>query len=285
MKRAPLRFSDNAASRSRSGGLHACTMSKDCSAASLRTSRRVLQRAAPYSRTYPPGPPVAGASGQRWIFTPSLSSKASRSCFCPFGQTTATSKPARRSATHSCQTRRFSGTDKSSTRNSALPGDTRVLLAPPSLARIRQAHQVDDVPAVAAVQSIDVFGSARADDADLGVRDESRGVGYEQRREMRKAALDVLPVRAHEARERDLGVVDPQVEALAQQPFAQLDEGTLAQVVGERLEREPEDAHPPPPDAHDRIDDRLQMTVVRRENRLEDRQGEIRSAGRVQQRP
>ena len=49
--------------------------------------------------------------------------------------------------------------------------------------------------------------------------------------------LDVLPVRADQPGEGHVGVVDPQVVALADEPLGQLDERALAQVVGAGLER------------------------------------------------
>ena len=52
--------------------------------------RSVCQSAAPYSRTYPAGPPVAAVRGYRWIRTPSISAKGSVSRPVPRGQITST---------------------------------------------------------------------------------------------------------------------------------------------------------------------------------------------------
>src|SRR4051812_23221363 len=81
--------------------------------------------------------------------TPSSSACGSRSCFLPCGQMTETSYPASRSAWHSCQTRRSNGTERFSTRISALPSDTVVLVLALERGRVGQPHEIDDHPAMA----------------------------------------------------------------------------------------------------------------------------------------
>ena len=92
----------------------------------------------------PGGPPVAALSGYRWIFTPSISAYGSRSCFVPCGQMTCTSQPASRSALLSCHTRRSNGTDRFSTRMSALPAKAHVSRSFPTQLGVGEADEVDD---------------------------------------------------------------------------------------------------------------------------------------------
>ena len=62
---------------------------------------------------------------------------------------------------------------------------------------------------------------------------------------MRKPALDVAQVGADETLRVDDRVVDPDVEALADQPLRQLDVRALAQVIGVHLEAQAEHGDPP----------------------------------------
>ena len=55
--------------------------------------------------------------------------------------------------------------------------------------------------------------------------------------------LDVGAIRAGEVGDRNLRVVDHQLEPAAEQSFGERDHRTLAQVVGPRLECEAEKAH------------------------------------------
>src|SRR3954454_3902333 len=103
------------------------------------------------------------------MWTPSITASASVSRFVPCGQITWTSHPASRRVVDSCQTRRSKGTDRFSTRMSALPGKAGVSLFKATRLGVGQADEVDDLP-VAAVrqrrQDVRVLG---ADEQDVGV--------------------------------------------------------------------------------------------------------------------
>src|SRR5262249_9475697 len=136
-----------------------------------RASRYVCHRAEPYSRRYPSGPPAAAANGYRWIRTPSTSASGSVSRFVPCGQITCTSQPASRSAVLSCHTRRSNGTDRFSTRMSALPAKAHVPRVGPARVGVGKADEVDDLPVSGAVQRGPHLWIGAADHADLGVRE------------------------------------------------------------------------------------------------------------------
>src|SRR3982751_1458245 len=78
--------------------------------------------------------------------TPSSTTSGSVSRFVPCGQMTCTSHPASRSAQLSCQTRRSNGTERFSTRISALPAKAHVPIGRPARLRVGKADEVDDDP-------------------------------------------------------------------------------------------------------------------------------------------
>src|SRR6185437_12615608 len=59
--------------------------------------------------------------------------------------------------------------------------------------------------------------------------------------DVRNTLHDVLTVGARELGEIDVAIVEPEVEALAEQPLDVLNQRTLAQIVRSRLEAEAED--------------------------------------------
>src|SRR3569833_1080316 len=164
MNRAPWRFSTFATRYSRSGGLHACTTS---TGPTLRACRSGGHCAVPYSCRLPAGPPVAAFSGYRWMWTPSTTASASVSRLMPCGQITWTSQPASRRVVDSCQTRRSKGTDRFSTRMSALPGKAGVSLFKATRLGVGQADEGDEHAVVRqGRQHVRVLG---ADEQDVGV--------------------------------------------------------------------------------------------------------------------
>ena len=96
--------------------------------------------------------------------------------------------------------------------------------------------------------------------------------------------VDVFAVGADEAGERDDGVVDPELESLAEQPLRELDERALAQVVGAGLEREADEADAAEPGGDDGVDDPPQVPLVRRQHALEQRHLDVGLPGRVDER-
>src|SRR5690606_23394522 len=100
--------------------------------------------------------------------TPSMTASASRSWVAPIGQMTCTSHPASRSATLSCQTRRSSGTERFSTRMSALPANAHVVPSVPERRGLRHPYEIDHL----AAEAVEFFEHGRvgaADHAHLGV--------------------------------------------------------------------------------------------------------------------
>src|SRR4051794_20230274 len=199
-----------------SGGFAVWTTSKRRSALRRCTRRAMCQRAAPYSRAYPAGPPSAGRSGYRSISIPSRRTYGSRSCLTPRGQITLTSKPASRRAVASCQTRRSSGTDRFSTSKRTLPGDADIFLAHAAFCSIRKSNKVDDHAPVRGRNCFEDFWGRRANNADVRVAHRVLGRLDEERGEVRYMTIDVLAIRAHEPRHRDLGVVDLEGATLAE---------------------------------------------------------------------
>src|SRR4051794_12771872 len=97
--------------------------------------------------------------------TPSRRTCVSVSRRLPRGQMTVISQPASVRAAHSCQTRRSSGTDRFSTRTSALPGSAYVPPTRIPAGCIRQADEIDDELVVA--HHLRDTGERRAYDHDL----------------------------------------------------------------------------------------------------------------------
>src|SRR5690242_6563589 len=241
--RAPRFLNRRPSRKNRSGGLHACTTS---TGPIRRARRQVCHNAVPYSLANPSGPPTAARNGYRWMCTPSISAYGSVSRFVPCGQMTCTSQPASRSARLSCHTRRSNGTERFSTRISALPAKAHVPIGCPARFRVGEADEVDDDPVARGGERLQHGRFLAADDADLGVREDVGDGVAEQVAQVRQPALDVFPVRAHQPGQRHVGVVDAQVVSLAQQALGEFHERALPQVVGARLERQPEQPDPPP---------------------------------------
>src|SRR5207247_10865858 len=97
------------------------------------------------------------------------------------------------------------------------------------------------------------------------------------------SAVDVLPVRAHEPRERDGRVIDLEIEALAEQALRELDERALAEVVGPRLERQAEETDLPASHLDDGVARLLEVPLIRRLHTLQNGQLEVGMARRVQE--
>src|SRR6266498_1053218 len=103
------------------------------------------------------------------MWMPSISTAGSVSRLVPCGQMTCTSQPASRSARLSCHTRRSNGTERFSTRMSALPAKAHVPMVCPARLRVGEADEVDDGPVAHGVERAQHRGVLAADDADLGV--------------------------------------------------------------------------------------------------------------------
>src|SRR6266496_2212342 len=160
--------------------------------------------------------------------TPSMTASASVSRLVPCGQITWTSQPASRRAKDSCQTRRSNGTERFSTRMSALPGKAYISLFMATRDGVGEADEVDEHPVAAVRQRGEDVRVFAADDGDFGVVEHFFDGAREQLAEVRQAALDVFAVGTHQPGQADVGVVDLQVVALAQQPLGELDQRGLA---------------------------------------------------------
>src|SRR5438445_12175697 len=102
--------------------------------------------------------------------TPSTTTSDSVSCFIPCGQMTWTSQPASCSAVHSCHTRRSKGTDRFSTRISALPAKAHVPRVCQTLLGVRQPDQVDHDAVASSIECGEHRPVRAPDDAHLRVR-------------------------------------------------------------------------------------------------------------------
>ena len=121
------------------------------------------------------------------------------------------------------------------------------------------------------------------DQAHLGVLEHLVDGVREQLREVRQPGLDVLAVRAEQPGEAHVGVVDPQVVPLAEEPLRQLDERALAEVVGAGFEGQPEQAHPALAGALDQLHRALQMVGVGGQHVGEDGHRDVGPLRRVDQ--
>src|SRR2546425_1254556 len=130
--------------------------------------------------------------------TPSRTTSGSVSRFVPCGQMTCTSHPASCNARLSCHTRRSNGTERFSTRMSALPAKAHVPIGCPARFGVGKADEVDDDPVARRIQRGEDRWVLAADDADLGVREDVVDRVAEQVAQVRQPAFDVVPVRAHE---------------------------------------------------------------------------------------
>src|SRR5690349_4391590 len=107
----------------------------------------------------------------------------------------------------------------------------------------------------------------RADDHELGMLEQLVGVLAQQRRDVGHLGFDVALVGADEAGHRDVAVEDPYVQAAPDQGFDQRDHGTLAQVVGVRLERQPCNADSLAAEREHSLDGREDSLFVGRQDR------------------
>ena len=96
--------------------------------------------------------------------------------------------------------------------------------------------------------------------------------------------LDVLLVRADQPRQRHVAVVDLQRVALAEQRFRQDDHRRFAQVVGARLEAEPEQPDLLLAGFDDPVDRVLHLEAVAAQHRVDERHVEVHFLGAVLQR-
>src|SRR5437868_8859756 len=101
------------------------------------------------------------------MWTPSRTTSGSVSRLVPCGQMTCTSHPASRSARLSCHTRRSNGTERFSTRISALPAKAQVPIGRPARVRVGKADEVDDDPVTGRVERLLDRRILAPDDADL----------------------------------------------------------------------------------------------------------------------
>src|SRR5680860_1596153 len=168
--------------------------------------------------------------------TPSMTACGSVSRVVPRGQMTTTWWPASTRARLSCHTRRSKGTDRFSTRISTratprLPGDAGVAGIALELGGPLEAHEVDQRPAVRVGEGVDDLCRRRADHERLAVGDDRLRGGCEQALQVWDAGGDVVAVRALQARQGDVAVIDEEVVPAAEQALGELHEGALAQVV------------------------------------------------------
>src|SRR3954452_19614688 len=96
--------------------------------------------------------------------TPSSSKYGSVYRFVPCGQMTCTSQPASRRAVLSCHTLRSNGTERFSTRISALPAKAHVPRVGPALVGVGDADQVDHRAVARAFQRVEHGRVPAADD-------------------------------------------------------------------------------------------------------------------------
>src|SRR5688572_22177649 len=173
--------------------------------------------------------------------TPSSSSYAA-TCGGPLGQMTETCQPARVSARASSQTRRSNGTDRFSTRIRALPGEADILSVF-YIARLHEANEVDErLPVPHPGRNTPVRRMTIRDHDRLGAQHHVLGLVAHQAIEVRNLALQVEPVRPHELRHVDVGIVEEYFVALAHEGTHHAHDRALAQIVGSRLEGQTEDA-------------------------------------------
>ena len=88
------------------------------------------------------------------------------------------------------------------------------------------------------------------------------GARLQQFAEVRNRFLDVALVGADQPGQADLRIVDGQSQSLADQPLGQRDERALAQVVGARLEAQPEQADRASPVRQDRAPPRVRCATA-----------------------
>ena len=86
---------------------------------------------------------------------------------------------------------------------------------------------------------------ARSEHDDLGRIDDGGQVVAKQRSDVGNVLLDEAPVRAEQPRQLHLGIVDQQLQALADEVLGQQDQRALAQIVGAGLERQADHSDAP----------------------------------------
>src|SRR5262244_1231730 len=102
----------------------------------------------------------------------------------------------------------------------------------------RNTHQVehDLVRAHMASKSVEDLRAAQPYHEQLGFGDDALDIAAHDRRNVRNVLLDETPVRAEQARQVHVRVVDEQVESLADELLGDRHQRTFAQIVGSRLE-------------------------------------------------
>src|SRR3954464_7910740 len=126
--------------------------------------------------------------------TPSSSTYGSVSRFVPCGQMTWTSQPASRRVVDSCHTLRSNGTERFSTRISALPGKSQIPRLGPTRLGVGDADQIDD-RLVATVRQRPEHGRVLApDQAHVGVLEHLGDRGGQQLAQVWHPGLDELTV-------------------------------------------------------------------------------------------
>ncbi len=148
--------------------------------------------------------------------------------------------------------------------------------------RQRQPHQVDDdVPRGAAANRISELLAGVADDDHVRAVHDLLDRFAEKRGEVGDLLVDVPAVRADQAGERHVAVVDLEVVALAQQRFGEDDHRAFTQVVGARLEAEAKQPDTLAAGLDHLVDRPLHVHVVAVEDRLDDRQVHVQFLGAV----
>ena len=121
--------------------------------------------------------------------------------------------------------------------------------------------------------------TVRADDANLGMLDGRVRCLHHEVGEVRQVLVHVLAVRADESRDRDRLVVDPDVEALADQRSASSTSGLSRRSSVPGLNARPSIPIRRLPRARIDVDRPPEVLVVRREDALEQRKLEVGASG------
>src|SRR4029077_14611729 len=171
-------------------------------------------------------------------------------------------------------------------RAQASPGDAEVTLTNGLALALgqREPDQVDHGLGVDAGNQLDELGAVVADHDRVAGGQELIGVVHHQIGQMRHDRLDVRAVRAEQAGEIDVAVVDPDVVALADERFDELDDWALAQVVGAGLEAEAEHTDALAGLRLHELDPAAQLDLVALGHALQQRQLDVALPGRVEQR-
>src|SRR4029453_18920718 len=195
------------------------------------------------SATKPAAPWASTGSPYRWMCTSSSTSKE-RVKPLALGQMTLTRWPALARLGPPSHTRRSNGTGRLWTTirtRRGLPADA--IVAVPIAASVDDADEVDDpLPGPRALGDGPERRVVVGDHQGPGVVEDLLDARHHQVGDVGDLVEDLALVGADQLGQVDVGVVDPDLVALADQPLHHLDHGALAQVVGARLEGQPQ--HP-----------------------------------------